>query len=171
MGRPTDCTPEVTERICAALSDGNYIETAAECGGVAANTVYEWIARGARGEQPFAKFRDAVQRAEAEAEATLVAQWKAQVPANWQAARDLLARRHPARWAETHKVLALVQGEIDGFIEYLANSLRPETFREVAAAVMARKQSLATGVDAAGDDAEAIDVEPVPVVRDGDSGL
>lgn len=47
MGRPTKCTPEVTELVCEALSFGVSWEAAAAHAGVAVSTVHNWIAQAA----------------------------------------------------------------------------------------------------------------------------
>jgi len=43
---------------------------------------------------------------------TIVAQWRKQIPENWQAARDFLARRFPEHWApkEHGQILKLKRG-------------------------------------------------------------
>ena len=46
MGRPTTCTPEVTQRIAALIREGIFEETAAQACGVSKATFYEWQARG-----------------------------------------------------------------------------------------------------------------------------
>ena len=35
LGRPTDLTPELQEKICSIIADGNYIETACNAVGIA----------------------------------------------------------------------------------------------------------------------------------------
>src|SRR5262249_55721086 len=47
----------------------------------------------------FCEFCGAVKKAEADAEVRMVALWQKQIPENWQAARDFLARRFPERWS------------------------------------------------------------------------
>lgn len=99
-GRPTKLTPHVQKRICDAISAGNYREAAAQYGGVDKATLMRWLASD---RQPYRDFRDAVIAAEAEAEVRMVAQWQAQIPEDWRAARDFLARRHPDRWGPLEK--------------------------------------------------------------------
>src|SRR5262245_3890526 len=107
MGRPCKLTPEVQERLCTAVRVGNYYEAACAYAGVSYKVFREWMIRGRRARRgKFRDFREAVLRAEADAEATVVAQWRQQIPETWQAARDFLARRFPRRWGpkEKHEV-------------------------------------------------------------------
>jgi hypothetical protein len=119
-GRPTKLTPEVQGRIVQAVAAGNYYEAAAAYGGITYVTLTFWMNRGEaeakrleesahakpkEREAPFLAFFNAIQEAEAKAEVRVVAQWQAQIPENWQAARDFLSRRYPERWGrERHEV-------------------------------------------------------------------
>lgn len=114
-GRPCKLTPEVQGRICDAIRAGNYYEAATAAAGVDYATFRRWLERGAKASGgPFREFCEAVQKAQADAEATVVAQWREQIPANWQAARDFLARRFPGRWGpkERHEITGADGGPI-----------------------------------------------------------
>lgn len=92
MARPSKFTPEVQTRLCQLLHAGNTHEVAAEACGIDVSTFYTW-----RREKP--EFAEAVQRAEAEAEAVLVARIsKAAANGSWRAASWLLERRNPEKW-------------------------------------------------------------------------
>jgi hypothetical protein len=56
---------------------------------------------GEAGRSRYLQFFHAVTRAETEAEATLVQAWNAAGKIDWRAARDMLARRFPERWAQS----------------------------------------------------------------------
>jgi len=59
-----------------------------------------------------------IERAKAEAEVELVEVWRSQAKENWQAARDLLARRYPERWGRTDKLrINLPDSDLDSAIE------------------------------------------------------
>lgn len=109
MGRPTDLTPEVQRRICDAILSGMHLSPAAEANGVPAETAGEWMRRGENRHKTrpenalYAQFAAAVREAEAQCERAAVVYWRQQIPDNWQAARDFLARRFPARWAPVEK--------------------------------------------------------------------
>src|SRR5690554_1282364 len=94
IGRPSKLTPEVKKRLIDAIKAGNYIEPACRFAGIAPATFYRWMERGARASSgEFREFWEELTRAEAEAEARMVAQWQAQIPQDWRAARDFLARK------------------------------------------------------------------------------
>lgn len=102
-GRPTVLTPEVEARLCQLLAAGNYIDVACAAAGVARQTFYGWMRRGALdGTEPKDKryrvFRAAIERARAEGEATLVTIIAKAARTNWQAAAWILERHQPERW-------------------------------------------------------------------------
>ena len=103
MARPTKLTPEVKDRILQAVRAGNYAEAASRSAGIAPSTFYRWLDRGSSEEHGiYRDFRDAIQRAEAEAEVHAVALVRRAMNADWRAALSYLERRHPARWRRHH---------------------------------------------------------------------
>jgi hypothetical protein len=68
-GRPTLCTPAVTEKICELLADANTIAASCESLGIGVSTFHEW-----RQKNP--DFADATTRARAEARIKLVKEIK-----------------------------------------------------------------------------------------------
>lgn len=136
MGRPTKLTPETQKKIVDAITAGNHLEAAAAYAGVEYRTFSYWMERGKTAKSgEFFQFFQAVMEAQARAEVTIVAQWKQQIPDNWQAARDFLARRYPERWAETHKVAVLVQRELEAALDTLQSKLAPEIYAQVLRAL------------------------------------
>lgn len=107
MGRPTKLTPEVQERIVQALRAGNYQETAATYANITAKTFYEWMKRGEsddESERIYRDFREAVEKAKADAEVRDVALIdKAATDGSWQAAAWKLERKFPQRWGRVHR--------------------------------------------------------------------
>jgi transposase len=106
-GRPTKLTPELQAALCDLVRDGNYYEAACAGVGIERTTFFKWMQRGRKAKSgPLFDFFNAVQSARAESEARVVKDWVAQIPENWQAARDFLARRFPARWGpkDSHDV-------------------------------------------------------------------
>lgn len=69
MGRPSTLTPERMEKIFALIREGNTRRCAAECNGVAYNTLRQWVRLGRAGQEPYASFATGLQEAEAAAEA------------------------------------------------------------------------------------------------------
>lgn len=98
-GRPTKLTPEVQERLCAAISAGNYYQAACGAAGISYSKFRDWMNRGKKQRKGlFRDFREAVLKAERDAEARVVNQWQEHMPEDWRACRDFLARRYPKRW-------------------------------------------------------------------------
>lgn len=105
---PLKLNQEVQERICAMVSQGVPLETAARAGGVTYQTLNNWMRRGAEGEAPFASFRAEVEEARAISEANLIALMRQAAvegsAGEWRAAAWLLARRFPERWSEKRQL-------------------------------------------------------------------
>lgn len=108
-------TPELQERIVAFLRAGNYVETASACAGIHKDTFYEWCKKGRKGEEPFAAFVEAVDRAIAESEARDVALIGKAATVNWQAAAWRLERKMPHKWGrhERHELTGANGGPIE----------------------------------------------------------
>ena len=103
MARPKGTTklelnPELQNRIITYIKAGSYIETAEAAAGICKDTLYDWLRRGANGEEPFGGFSDAVQRALAEAEIRDLARIDKAAEMQWQAAAWKLERRNPRMW-------------------------------------------------------------------------
>lgn len=105
-GRPSKLTPEVQEKICQLLKAGNTFRTACEVAGIGWSTGLEWRQRGENrhssreGDDAYAEFAGAVQKAEEEAAARNVALiQKAAANGTWQAAAWWLERKFPSEWA------------------------------------------------------------------------
>lgn len=118
IGRPSKLTPAVKQRLLDAIRAGNYFEAACVYAGIGETTFYRWMEKGEKANSgEFREFWESVKRAEAEAEARIVALWQQEIPGNWQAARDFLARRYPERWASREKVHTELTGKDGGPIE------------------------------------------------------
>lgn len=98
MARPTKLTAAVEKAILDALRVGATRTAAFEAAGVSRSKISVWMAR-------FESFRDAVTRAEADAEirATITIR-QAYDAGDWRAAVEWLKRRRPAEWSETQRV-------------------------------------------------------------------
>lgn len=76
-GRPTDLTPEISAAICDTIREtACSVYTAALAVGVSWSVVYYWERWGREGKQPYAQFAQAVMQARAEAEVSLVREFK-----------------------------------------------------------------------------------------------
>jgi transposase len=121
IGRPTKLNDELREVIAGQLRAGNYIETAAAFAGVSKVTLYDWIRRGKRElqrveanprakvrkeEAPFVDFLNAVERAQAEAEAEDVDILRRAARDDWKAAAWRLERKFPDKWGRKDRLAA-----------------------------------------------------------------
>lgn len=155
MARPISLTPAVQETILAAIRAGNYKATACAKAGIHRDTLHGWEQRAATGEEPFASFSDALQKAEAEGEATLLDEIRCAQPSIpgeggrgadiWQAKAWILERRWPKRWAA--RVRQQVTEELDAFTDRLQRRLDEATYRKVLDA--SREDAPGEGADGA----------------------
>ncbi len=99
LGRPTLLDDLVAKRICDSLAAGNAQSVAARTAGVAHSTLRSWLARGRKGEEPYASFLAKAKKAESVGEAELVGVIRESAQKTWQCAAWLLERRIPQRWA------------------------------------------------------------------------
>jgi len=107
----------VRKRVCDAIRRGNYVINAVKLAGITQVTHYTWTARGQKElesraagnepddfEAPYYKYFLAIERAKAEAEDIIVEAWTDQIPEDWRAAKEFLARRYPERWGSKDEV-------------------------------------------------------------------
>ena len=102
-GRQTKLTAEVQDTIVRAIEVGNYASVAAGAAGIGERTYWRWMEQGERDAEAgkdsiYQRFRQAVKKAEDEAEVAAVAYVRRAMPGNWQAAMTYLERKHPAKW-------------------------------------------------------------------------
>ena len=103
-GRPSKFTPEARAAILDAVRNGAPREVAAQSAAIDDSTLYRWLEQGEADTEhdaasDFREFRDAIKKADAEAEITAITAIRASV-LQWQALAWWLERRHPARWAK-----------------------------------------------------------------------
>ncbi len=115
MARPTKLTPEVRQRIVAAIRAGNYAEPSARSAGISPATYYRWIERGRKAKSGIHHdFFEEVQRAEADAEVEAVALLRKAMPENWRACAEYLERRYSERWRrrQSHELTGAEGGPV-----------------------------------------------------------
>lgn len=127
MARPCKLTAEVQQRICNFLRQGVYRDTAVLASRVGLSTFYRWMEQGVdqvverdgrkvriKAKRLFRDFRDAVEQADAEAEAMCVATVRSAAyeltrgadgnpvirVKDWRAAAFILERKFGKRWAQ-----------------------------------------------------------------------
>lgn len=114
-GRTPKLTAEIRDQIVNALRAGNYIEAACSYAGITTQTYWQWIAKA---DQPgprislYADFRDAANKARADAEIRNVAiiQKVAQDGRTWQASAWWLERSFPTRWGKMQRTQVELSG-------------------------------------------------------------
>lgn len=125
-GRPVSLTPELQEKICRFIAEGNYLSVSCAAVGISDQTYNSWLKRGAEeaanGGGMFKDFLDATKKAEALQEAKIAERLLAgampgerkkvvkvnpdgtistettETGGDWLAAATYLERRHPDRW-------------------------------------------------------------------------
>ena len=110
----TKLTPELQEKILLHLRVGAYVETAAACAGIHKDTFYEWMKKGARGQQPYVAFAQAVNKAVAESESRDLATILKAAQSQWQAAAWRLERRFPEKYGRNDRLKVDAKIEHDG---------------------------------------------------------
>lgn len=118
-GQPTKLDAERTKKLTDALKVGMYMETAAAVSGITAATVYNWKAKGKRAqeladlenremtptERKYFEFFEAVEIAEAAAEAAAIATVKQNIQAgDTKSAQWFLQHRYPTRWGRADRM-------------------------------------------------------------------
>ena len=139
-GRPTSLTPEVERAVCAALRGGNYRETAAQAAGLHRNSLRNWLQRGEQGEEPYASFLCAVEKAEAAGERKLLREIRKGCD-GWQARSWILERRWPSRWSG--RVRVTVSDHVDQLTAKLKSD--PELHQRVMDVIADQEPATGTG--------------------------
>jgi len=97
-GRPSVYSEARGKRICAMVAEGVPIAVACRIEGVGKSTLYEWRARGAAGDEPFAGFCAELERARDICEATITSRLVRASLFDWKAGAWWLERRRPQRY-------------------------------------------------------------------------
>ena len=117
MGRPSKLEESTVDDLVKWLKLGYYIEDACTMAGIAKSTYYRWLEKAEDGLEEFMDFRDAVQKARAEAEgAHIMNIRKAADNGVWQASAWFLERSHPVKWGKRNP--DLINEESDEPIEF-----------------------------------------------------
>jgi hypothetical protein len=125
-GRPPKLTPELTAKLCNAISGGNYYNAACAYAGISYRCFRGWMKKGKQSKSgKYFQFFQAIKKAEADAEVRIVLQWQQHIPDNWQAARDFLDRRFQARWGSQAFELRMLRKEIEELRRSVINSPTP----------------------------------------------
>lgn len=100
IGRPTKLNDELTDKLVDVFSRGQTsVESACAYVGIGKRTFYDWMARGRDGEEPFAQFSHAIEKARASAvQGYLDVIHNAAQNGTWQAAAWWLERVLPEQY-------------------------------------------------------------------------
>ena len=125
MGRPTKLTEDTQQTIIGAIQLGMYQEQAALLAGINVGTFYRWMQQGAvDSDGIYFQFREAVEKARAEAEARkLRAIHIAADTGTWQAAAWWLERSFPKRWGRRIEHTVITRDTLVETIERLEAEL------------------------------------------------
>ena len=111
-GRKTKLTPELTDRICSVLANGNYITTACAIARIHQRQFFRWMEKGEHESSgPYRKFYESVKEAEQTAELALLRDIR--TDDSWQSKAWILERRFPERWGRKDRLQADVTGNVD----------------------------------------------------------
>ncbi len=98
-------TPEITETVLESVAVGCSDKASAQRAGIHPETLSNWLARGAEGEEPFLTFREAYARAQGERTRSLVSCIRSAAEAgDWRAAAHLLACLEPEQYSEKRRL-------------------------------------------------------------------
>lgn len=162
-GAPSKFSEERAERLIQAVRGGNYLKTACAFAGIDYTTLRRWIHKADEPDAPpeYREFRDALEKARADAEVAALAKiQKAANEGQWQASAWFLERSMPERWARKEKTQLEITGEGGGPVKVVSGiELEPEAM----AALARRLQARAIEGDAEDIvDAEIVEVTVVP---------
>lgn len=97
-----ELTDELVNHIIDEVSHGQNLTRAAYASGITPRTLYDWLARGARGEEPYVGLLQQVVQAESLlVRRALILFWRNARPRD---ILDFLGRRFPREWAPEHVV-------------------------------------------------------------------
>ena len=108
-GRQSKLTPKLIEEAYELLKEGHYARTVSQYLGIPEGTWYRWLSEGEQEEEGLRReFREAVKRAETEAEIRNVKFIQDAAITDWKAAMTYLERKFPDRWGRRERVDANV---------------------------------------------------------------
>lgn len=140
---PRLLTPELSDRICEIVRNGNFLEAACSDVGINSRTVRTWKRLGREGHEPYASFLAALGRAEAASENLYVLAIRRAALTDWKAAAWLLEHRFNERWGYRAQITHTVEEEFRGLVDVIERELGPEAAARVFAAFTAGRDSAA----------------------------
>jgi len=122
-GAPSKFNEDRAERLLQAVRGGNYLETAARFAGISYPTLRRWIQKADDPDAPpeYEEFRDALEKARADAEVLALAKiQKAATEGAWQASAWYLERSAPEKWGRRDTSRVELVGDGGGPVKIVA---------------------------------------------------
>ena len=145
-GRPTILTRAVHDAIVAEVDRGTTLDLAAEMALVQRSTVYEWMQRGATGEQPFADFADAIAGARARVQSEALREIRlARMPVrgdgsggdpDWKARAHYLSVANRRDFGQKLEVTQRVEETFQHALVALRREFDPATYERILAVML-----------------------------------
>jgi hypothetical protein len=105
VGRPTKCTPDTQEVVCAAIAEGLSIANACQIAGISETAINDWQRRGGLGESPYVEFLTAMRHARVQGKLTRLRHInRAAETGAWQAAAWYLERVYPDEYGKRQRI-------------------------------------------------------------------
>ncbi len=143
MSRQTSLTPAVQRKLVVLVTAGHTLNAAAVMCHLGMRTVREWFYAGAsKTASPLHRaFRRAIKKAQAMHERRLLGRidTASRDPKHWTAAAWILERRYPEKYAL--RLTRMLEKEREAMLAELRKTMQPETFAEVARALVAAQQN------------------------------
>ena len=136
MAKPSKLNKDTKRRLLESIAAGNYLKVACAYAGISYSTYRNWMVRGEHAiKGQYREFFEEVNEAIAEAEVVSVAQIKKAENQDWRAAAWMLERRHPERWANTHRVQLEVQKKLEATLVALESVMPTTAYNELLTAL------------------------------------
>jgi transposase len=119
-GRPIELNDRLQSIVCRLVSEGKSLLAAAQSVRIGKTTLYRWMSQGKSNSVRCAiyrEFREAIKKAEADAENKMVEIITKAARKHWTAAAWWLERRHHGRWGLKPRQAMRYQGGEDGPVE------------------------------------------------------
>lgn len=144
-GQPLRLTPKVIDRLVRGYRLGMTQALAAQYAGVSASSLARWLRRGRDGEGGiFGELLEALEKAEADGAAMMLARVQQHAENNWNAAAWLLERRHGYRRNEQVQIDQKVEGtvRVDVRVQALTMDLQALDASQLAALAWAEPKAI-----------------------------
>jgi len=136
IGNSYKYTPELKQKLCKLLREGNFVKTACDAVGISTPTYYLWQKESEEGNPTFKDFAHDVKKAIADAETEVVGILKQlalgdeEDPPDFRAIQFYLTRRHP-HWNENKRIEIEVNDKMEEIFDKIQGVLPEEYYNAV----------------------------------------